>query len=72
MATNSKGGDVKFFTRHGERYTAIYNKSGELIMLDRNADGHGRQSELIPHDSQTFRRLADNNRGGKFVEIGGK
>jgi hypothetical protein len=57
----------KFFTRHGNKYTAIYDKSGKLISLERNADGHGRPSALIPHDSQTFRRLAANNRGNKFV-----
>ncbi len=56
-----------FYTRHGDRYTAIYDKNGTLVMLERQADGHGRQAVEIPADTQTFRRLADGNRGNKFT-----
>jgi hypothetical protein len=42
-------------------YDALYDLAGKLVMLTNRTRG-----EVIPPHTQTFRRLADNNRGNKF------
>jgi hypothetical protein len=48
------------FTRHEQMYLAHYD-DGRLVKLINKTSG-----QVIPSDTQTFRRLADNNRGNKF------
>ena len=50
--------------RHGQKYTAMYLPDGGLFELTNDTKG-----VVVPRDTQTFRRLADNNRGGKFTPI---
>ena len=52
------------FTRHGQKYTAMYLPDGGLFELTNDTKG-----VVVPRDTQTFRRLADHNRGGKFQPV---
>ena len=61
---NPPRSSVKKFTRDGDEYTAFYDPSGVLMRL-LNENTH----REIPAISQTFRRLADNNRGDKFRPV---
>lgn len=54
---------VRKFVRDGKAYTALYDTHGRLIRLF--VDGH----HEVPAESKTFRRLAADNRGGRFVEV---
>lgn len=47
--------------RHGDVYTALYLPDGGLFELINDTKG-----VVVPRSTQTFRRLADHNRGGKF------
>ncbi|MDO8407695.1 MAG: hypothetical protein Q7S95_00450 [bacterium] len=52
---------LKKFARNGVRYHAHYDSKGVLVrLINKTSD------ETIPPESQSFRRLADNNRGNKF------
>src|SRR3989344_990131 len=57
---------TKKFVRGGHDYVDFYNPEGALKRLI-NATTH----EEIPSGSQTFKRLANNNRGGKFKPVEG-
>ena len=52
---------LKKFTRNGKQYHAHYNSKDVLVRLVNKTSG-----ETIPPESQSFRRLADDNRGNKF------
>ncbi len=56
---------VKKFIRTGHEYVALYKPNGSLMRLI-NTTTH----QEVPANSQTFTRLADNNRGGKFTFVG--
>ena len=61
---NPPRSSVRKFTRAGDNYTALYDPNGTLARLMNTAT-----HQEVPAESQTFRRLADNNRGGKFKEV---
>jgi len=51
---------TKKFTRKGQQYTAYYEDE-KLVRLINETSG-----QVIPPTTQSFRRLADDNRGNKF------
>ncbi len=55
---------VRKFKRNGDTYTAIYRPVETLYRLFNEAT-----HEEVPATSQTFKRLADGNRGDRFKEI---
>jgi|SRR3989338_2569931 len=60
---NRKAPKVREFVRNNVRYVGFFEK-GVLIRLI-SCKTH----QDVPRESQSFRRLADGNRGGKFKEL---
>jgi len=57
-------GSVRKWKRGDQKYTALYDHRGRLHRL-LNSTTH----EEVPAESQTFKRLADGNRGKRFKEV---
>jgi hypothetical protein len=59
MAKNS----TQKFVRNGQKYLALYEGDKLVRLLNTTKE------EEVPSYTQTFRRLADGNRGNKFKAI---